>query len=37
MLIKRPLLVLENKILIGFKKEEWGNYFSSNGGSYEVL
>ena len=23
MLIKRPILVLENKVLIGFKEEEW--------------
>lgn len=23
MLVKRPLLISENKILIGFKKEEW--------------
>lgn len=27
MLIKRPLLVSDNKILIGFKKQEWDNYF----------
>lgn len=23
MLIKRPLLVMKNKVLVGFKKEEW--------------
>ena len=23
MLIKRPILVLENKVLIGFKEQEW--------------
>lgn len=28
MLIKRPLLVCSNKILIGFKEEEWNNYFN---------
>ncbi len=25
MLIKRPILIGENKILVGFKKEEWEN------------
>lgn len=25
MLIKRPLLILENKVLIGFKESEWEN------------
>lgn len=28
MLIKRPLLVSTNKILIGFKEQEWNNYFN---------
>ena len=23
MLVKRPILVLENKVLVGFKEEEW--------------
>lgn len=27
MLIKRPILVDDNKILIGFKQTEWDNYF----------
>lgn len=27
MLIKRPLLVIEDTILIGFKEQEWNNYF----------
>ena len=28
MLIKRPLLVSNDNILIGFKKKEWDNYFN---------
>ena len=28
MLIKRPILVSNNKILIGFKKKEWDEYFN---------
>ena len=30
MLIKRPLLVSNDNILIGFKKKEWDNYFNIN-------
>lgn len=29
MLIKRPLLITNDKILIGFKEEEWYNYFNN--------
>lgn len=25
MLVKRPILVREDKVLVGFKEEEWGN------------
>lgn len=25
MLIKRPILIFDNKVLVGFKKEEWEN------------
>ena len=28
MLIKRPLLILEDAILIGFKEKEWQEYFN---------
>lgn len=28
MLVKRPLLVTENNVLIGFKEKEWDEYFS---------
>lgn len=28
MLVKRPLLVTEKGILVGFKAEEWGKFFS---------
>lgn len=28
MLIKRPLLVSSNKVLIGFKEKEWNDYFN---------
>ena len=28
MLIKRPILVTENKVLIGFKEEEWKELFN---------
>ena len=27
MLIKRPILVLDNKVLVGFKLNEWNEYF----------
>ena len=30
MLIKRPLLITKNKILIGFKQKEWEERFISN-------
>lgn len=30
MLIKRPLIVNNDKILIGFKVNEWDNYFSKS-------
>lgn len=30
MLIKRPLLVTENRILIGFKEKEWESYFDES-------
>lgn len=30
MLVKRPILVLKDKVLIGFKKEEWSDYFENN-------
>lgn len=30
MLIKRPLLVTDDKILIGFKEQEWEEYLNSN-------
>ena len=26
MLVKRPLLILENKVLVGFKQNEWEEY-----------
>ena len=29
MLIKRPILVKRNKVLIGFKEEEWKNEIKS--------
>lgn len=29
MLIKRPLIISDNKILIGFKVNEWDEYFSN--------
>lgn len=29
MLIKRPILVLDNKILIGFKEKEWNDVLSN--------
>jgi arsenate reductase len=28
MLIKRPLLIANDKILIGFKEKEWSNFFN---------
>ena len=28
MLIKRPLIVSDDKILIGFKEQEWKGYFN---------
>lgn len=28
MLVKRPLLVTESNVLIGFKEQEWKSYFS---------
>lgn len=28
MLVKRPLLVTENSVLIGFKEQEWKSYFN---------
>lgn len=28
MLIKRPLIVSDNKVLIGFKEQEWKEYFN---------
>lgn len=28
MLIKRPLIVSDDKILIGFKEQEWKEYFN---------
>ena len=27
MLVKRPLLITDNKMLIGFKEKEWIEYF----------
>ena len=30
MLVKRPLLITEDTVLIGFKEEEWKNYFGKN-------
>lgn len=29
MLIKRPLIITQNKILIGFKEKEWDEYFKT--------
>lgn len=31
MLIKRPLLITPDNILIGFKEKEWDNYFACGG------
>ena len=31
MLIKRPLLITHDNILIGFKEKEWNNYFVCGG------
>jgi arsenate reductase len=31
MLVKRPLLVTEDNVLIGFKEKEWEEYFSKKG------
>lgn len=31
MLIKRPLLITQDNILIGFKEQEWNNYFACGG------
>lgn len=33
MLIKRPLLITNNKVLIGFKEKEWSNYFNESSNS----
>lgn len=27
MLLKRPIIVVDDKILIGFKEEQWANFF----------
>lgn len=28
MLVKRPLVILDDKVLIGFKEKEWAEYFN---------
>ena len=30
MLLKRPILVLEDKVFIGFMEKEWSDYFENN-------
>lgn len=30
MLLKRPILVLEDKVLIGFREKEWSDYFENH-------
>lgn len=34
MLVKRPLIIDEDKIMIGFKAEEWENYYERREGSH---
>ena len=30
MLIKRPILVLDDKVFVGFKEKEWSDYFENS-------
>ena len=30
MLVKRPILVIDSKVLVGFREKEWSDYFENN-------